>query len=99
MQFEVNCSNMFRIQRDFEVLDKENDGEASVRMCQKVCRISCSESSALGDVLHSFFGYSDAPTPLQLLVYVAYLAIAAFAYLGLRGRARTRPEGPQPAAR
>ncbi len=26
-----------------------------------------SESSSFGDVLHSFFGYSDAPTPLQLL--------------------------------
>jgi high-affinity iron transporter len=58
-----------------------------------------SENSALGDVLHSFFGYSDAPTPLQLLVYVTYLAIAAFAYLGFRDRARPRAEGPHPAAR
>jgi high-affinity iron transporter len=58
-----------------------------------------SENSAFGDVLHSFFGYSDAPTPLQLLVYVAYLGIAAFAYLGLRNRARARAEGPHPAAR
>jgi high-affinity iron transporter len=58
-----------------------------------------SEGSAFGDVLHSFFGYSDAPTPLQLLVYVAYLAIASFAYLGLRDRGRGRAEGPQPAAR
>jgi high-affinity iron transporter len=58
-----------------------------------------SENSAFGDVLHSFFGYSDAPTPLQLLVYVAYLGIAAFAYLGLRDRARARAEGPHPAAR
>jgi len=58
-----------------------------------------SENSAFGDVLHSFFGYSDAPTPLQLLVYVAYLAITAFAYLGLRGRERPRAERPHPAAR
>jgi high-affinity iron transporter len=43
-----------------------------------------SQDSAFGDVLHSFFGYSDAPTPLQLLVYVAYLAIVIVAYLGLR---------------
>jgi high-affinity iron transporter len=50
-----------------------------------------SEDSAFGDVLHSFFGYSDAPTPLQLLVYVAYLAIVVIAYLGLRG--------PRPPAR
>jgi high-affinity iron transporter len=43
-----------------------------------------SEDSAFGDMLHSFFGYSDSPTPLQLLVYVAYLAIVIIAYLGLR---------------
>ena len=49
-----------------------------------------SEDSALGDVLHSFFGYSDAPTPLQLLVYVAYLAIVIAAYLGLRSSLRAR---------
>ena len=49
-----------------------------------------SENSAFGDVLHSFFGYSDAPTPLQLLIYVAYLGIAAAAYLGVRAR----PRGP-----
>jgi high-affinity iron transporter len=49
-----------------------------------------SEDSAIGDVLHSFFGYSDAPTPLQLLAYVAYLAIAVAIYLGVRARLRTR---------
>jgi high-affinity iron transporter len=47
-----------------------------------------SEDSAFGDVLHSFFGYSQAPTPLQLLVYVAYLAIVVAAYLGLRAGLR-----------
>ena len=49
-----------------------------------------SQDSALGDVLHSFFGYSDAPTPLQLLVYVGYLAIVIAAYLGLRSGLRAR---------
>ena len=49
-----------------------------------------SQDSALGDVLHSFFGYSDAPTPLQLLVYVAYLGIVIAAYLGLRSTLRAR---------
>jgi high-affinity iron transporter len=53
-----------------------------------------SENSAFGDVLHSFFGYSDAPTPLQLLVYLGYLAIVISAYLGLRARASVRAERP-----
>jgi len=54
-----------------------------------------SESSAFGDVLHSFFGYSDAPTPLQLLVYLAYLAIVIAAYLGLQSGSRSRRKAPQ----
>jgi high-affinity iron transporter len=56
-----------------------------------------SEESALGDVLHSFFGYSDAPTPLQLLIYVAYLAVVVLAYLGIRSRLAARGNGPRPA--
>jgi high-affinity Fe2+/Pb2+ permease len=52
-----------------------------------------SEGSALGDVLHSFFGYSDAPTPFQLVIYVAYLAAVVAAYLGLRFRMRPRARG------
>jgi high-affinity iron transporter len=57
-----------------------------------------SESSSFGDVLHSFFGYSDAPTPLQLLVYVGYLAIVVVAYLGIRVRAGARADRQQAAA-
>jgi len=57
-----------------------------------------SEESAVGDVLHSFFGYSDAPTPLQLLIYVAYLAIVVVVYLGVRTRLSGRRNGPHPAA-
>jgi len=58
-----------------------------------------SEDSALGDVLHSFFGYSDAPTPLQVLVYLGYLAAVIAAYLGLRGALRARrDDSPEPAA-
>jgi len=57
-----------------------------------------SEESALGDVLHSFFGYSDAPTPLQLLIYVGYLAIVVVAYLGVRGRLAARVGHPEPAS-
>ena len=51
-----------------------------------------SEDSSFGDVLHSFFGYSDSPTPLQLIVYVVYLTIVIVAFLGLRGVLRTRRE-------
>jgi len=54
-----------------------------------------SESSAFGDVMHSFFGYSDAPTALQLLVYAGYLVIAVAAYLGLLTRLRSRRKGAQ----
>jgi high-affinity iron transporter len=57
-----------------------------------------SEDSAFGDVLHSFFGYSDAPTPLQLLIYVAYLAIVIAAYLGVRARLEARTDRSQAAA-
>jgi high-affinity iron transporter len=57
-----------------------------------------SEDSSFGDVLHSFFGYSDAPTPLQLLVYVGYLAIVIIAYLGLRSVFRARSDPARPAA-
>ena len=56
-----------------------------------------SQDSAVGDVLHSFFGYSDAPTPLQLIVYVAYLAIVIAAFLGLRGALPINRKRPQPA--
>jgi hypothetical protein len=49
-------------------------------------------------VLHSFFGYSDSPTPLQLLVYVAYLAIVIVAYLGLRDGLHARRKGTQTAS-
>jgi high-affinity iron transporter len=52
-----------------------------------------SEGSAVGDILHSFFGYSDAPTPFQLLMYVAYLAVVVVAYLGLRPRIGQRAHG------
>jgi high-affinity iron transporter len=56
-----------------------------------------SEDSSFGDVLHSFFGYSDSPTPLQLLVYAAYLAVVIAAFLGLRGALRDR-KAPELAA-
>jgi len=52
-----------------------------------------SEGSALGDVMHSFFGYSDSPTPLQVMIYIAYLAVVVVTYLGLRSRTGVRGTG------
>ncbi|HVB73095.1 MAG TPA: FTR1 family protein [Ktedonobacteraceae bacterium] len=42
-----------------------------------------SENSTLGDILHTFLGYAEAPTILQGLFYVAYLLIVGgfFAWL------------------
>jgi high-affinity iron transporter len=56
-----------------------------------------SEASSFGDVMHSFFGYSDAPTALQLLMYVGYLAVVIVAYLKLRPRLFSRHETQQEA--
>jgi high-affinity iron transporter len=56
-----------------------------------------SEDSSFGDVLHSFFGYSDSPTPLQLIVYLGYLAIAIAAFLGLRAAPRVHHAASEPA--
>jgi high-affinity iron transporter len=49
-----------------------------------------SEDSTGGDILHSFFGYADRPTVLQVLVYFAYLIIVVTAFLGLVRWARDR---------
>lgn len=35
-----------------------------------------SEGSTLGDILHSFFGYADKPTILQVLLYAVYIVLA-----------------------
>jgi len=42
-----------------------------------------SESSTLGDILHTFLGYAEAPTILQGIFYAAYLLVAGslFAWL------------------
>jgi high-affinity iron transporter len=50
-----------------------------------------SESSSLGDVFHTFFGYADRPTAIQLSVYVVYLLVAVGAFLRGRHRASRRP--------
>ena len=47
-----------------------------------------SEESPLGDILHSLFGYAQAPTVLQVGVYLAFLIITTIAYLNLPGAHR-----------
>ena len=42
------------------------------------------EKSTLGDIFHTFFGYADRPTVLQLGVYVVYLSVAVGLYLRQR---------------
>ena len=47
-----------------------------------------SENSTFGDILHSFFGYADHPTVLQVICYLTYLvaAVVAFLYVGRNSR-------------
>lgn len=47
-----------------------------------------SESGTAGDILHTFVGYADAPTALQILAYAAYLA-TVLAFFLRTGRRRT----------
>lgn len=49
-----------------------------------------SEESAVGDLLHGLIGYSDAPTALQMAVYLAFLVVAG----GLFARATRRTSMP-----
>jgi high-affinity iron transporter len=49
-----------------------------------------SESSTIGDLLHTFLGYAEAPTILQAIFYIAYLLIAG----GLFFRLTRKPVMP-----
>lgn len=53
-----------------------------------------SEDSTLGDILHTFIGYAQAPTVLQASFYVAYLLV----FGGLFARITRKPSAPKPAA-
>ncbi|HLQ57122.1 MAG TPA: FTR1 family protein [Streptosporangiaceae bacterium] len=44
------------------------------------------EDTAVGDLAHSFFGYAQSPTGLQVGVYVLYLAVALIAFFNVRRR-------------
>jgi len=57
-----------------------------------------SEGSTLGDIAHSFVGYADSPTPLQVLVYIGYLATVLFFFLRVGHRAKAPASSASPAS-
>ncbi|HUY65015.1 MAG TPA: FTR1 family protein [Acidimicrobiales bacterium] len=50
-----------------------------------------SEDSALGDIVHSFFGYVSRPTGLEIVIWVGYILLVITAFLGLWPRLGHRP--------
>ncbi len=56
-----------------------------------------SEDGTWGDLAHSFFGYADSPTLLQLIVYVVYIGAALVAFFNLGDKLRPRPPQPEKA--
>jgi high-affinity iron transporter len=53
-----------------------------------------SEDSMMGDVLHTFLGYAEAPSILQVACYLAFLAVTGTAFWSLT---RRRPPAPRAA--
>jgi len=56
------------------------------------------EDSTVGDILHTFLGYAEAPTVLQALFYTTYLLIAGgiFAWMTRKpGRGTPLPASKQ----
>jgi high-affinity iron transporter len=49
-----------------------------------------SEDGTWGDIAHSFFGYADRPTVLQVLTYLVYIALALLVFFGVPKKIRTR---------
>lgn len=49
-----------------------------------------SEDSTFGDILHTFFGYADQPTVLQLIVYGVYLVVTVALFTGVFSRLHVR---------
>lgn len=49
-----------------------------------------SEDSTFGDILHSFFGYADSPTALQVIVYVGFLVIVVWLFWRMGTNKKTR---------
>lgn len=53
-----------------------------------------SEKSSLGDVFHSLLGYTDRPTVLQLMVWVAYVSISISLFIRIGRRTHHGPPPP-----
>ena len=53
-----------------------------------------SEDSTLGDILHTFLGYAEAPTILQGLLYAMYLLVVGTIFIGMT----RKPKIPKPAS-
>src|SRR2546427_8181023 len=47
-----------------------------------------SEESTLGDILHTFIGYAEAPTILQGLLYAMYLLVVGTIFIGMTRKPR-----------
>ncbi|HET6874304.1 MAG TPA: FTR1 family protein [Acidimicrobiales bacterium] len=52
-----------------------------------------SQDSTFGDILHSFFGYADRPTVLQIICYFVYLAVTVITFLRVGTGRRRRTAG------
>lgn len=52
------------------------------------------ESSTVGDILHAFLGYAEAPTILQGIFYVAYLVVAGSLFAWLTRKPAVPPSAP-----
>ena len=52
------------------------------------------ESSTVGDILHAFLGYAEAPTILQGIFYVAYLVVAGSLFAWLTRKPGVPPSAP-----
>ncbi len=55
-----------------------------------------SEDSTWGDVAHSFLGYAEAPTVLQAVAYVGYLALALLSFFSVLSKLKNRAQAPEP---
>jgi len=54
-----------------------------------------SEDTAIGDILHTFIGYSEQPTVLQSLLYAAYLLVAGSIFAWMTRKPGTGSPVPQ----